>query len=70
MKDQMIQAAAQNPEIVRGIGITVLSFTLAQWHTIAGLILALIGICYTVRKWYLMEKHKKDQTNHPFKKKK
>lgn len=60
------QAAAQHPEIVKGIAITAGAFTLADYNLLVSSLLATVGICYTLRKWYLMEKYKKNPTHPPF----
>ncbi len=65
----MLATATQNREIIVGVGTTVASFGLMEFNALCGSLLAIIGICYTLRKWYLMEKNKKDMSRPPFNKK-
>ncbi len=67
MKNEIAQTVAKNPEIAKGIAMTLGSFGLMELNALAGFMLACIGIAYTLRKWYLMEKHKKDMSKPPFK---
>ena len=66
MKQQAAQMAAKHPEILVGMTMTGTSFGLMELNALLGAILAGIGILYTIRKWYLMEKHKKDMSRPPF----
>jgi len=60
----------QHREIFTGIAMTIGSLSLMDINAFIGSVLGLIGIAYTLRKWYLMEKNKDDQTKPPFRRKK